>query len=262
MAIFRSSPRRGALWLLALACGGAVARADGISDRYLAGIALIAPAGWLPVAGAPFTARLTSQDLDALLGAFTGSYPAKRTGGSVEVRIGGYAPLAGEPGEAQGQPSFLVDFDEPVFAELRKPIVAKYGAHPTPEQLAAFTDGYITNKNSQRGEDLASTVARRKEGDCTEHAVLLAALVRLFGGTSRLINGVAFIAFEKKPYAFGHQWVEVAVDGKWKPFDGTRPSERPDGRWLPLTTVSDESMRRGMVAAAMLSLQPSKITVE
>src|ERR1700729_912189 len=104
-------------------------------------------------------------------------------------------------------------------------IVAQYGAHPTPEQLAAFTDGYITKKNSQRGQDLASMVARRKEGDCTEHAVLLAALVRLFGGASRLINGVAFVVFEKKPYAFGHQWVEVAVDGKWKPFDGTRPSE-------------------------------------
>ncbi len=105
-------------------------------------------------------------------------------------------------------------------------------------------------------------MARRKEGDCTEHAVLLAALVRLFGGASRLVNGVAFIVVDKKTYAFGHEWVEVEVGGKWQPFDGTRPTERPDGHWLPVSIVVDESMRRGKAAMHMMQLQPMQITIE
>ena len=257
MATFRSKWLRAAALVTLLGSGSA--RADKAAG-YMPGIDLVAPKGWLP--GATFTARLTCQDAVSLAASMASGYAATRDGDQVKVHVTGYAPLPGTPEDANRKPSFLVDFDDPLFATLRAAIVGKYGEHPSPAQLAAFTDGYITNKDSSRGEDHASTVAKRKEGDCTEHAVLLAALVRLFGGASRLVNGVAFIIVEQKTYAFGHQWVEVEVDGKWQPFDGTRPSERPDGHWLPVSIVDDESMRRGKSAAHLMRVQPQQITID
>ena len=242
---------------------GAVAHADAITDRVVYAIGLTAPTAWQAAPGVAYTAKLASGDPDLLRAALATTYQATREGALVRVRVPGYTPLPGAPGPGHRQPSFLVDYDEPVFTALRATVTARFGAHPTPEQLATFVDGYITTKNGARGDDLASVVATRKEGDCTEHAVLLAALVRMFGGTARLIGGIALVAIEHKPYAFGHAWIEVADGaGHWRPVDPTRPSERPDGRWLPLYVTADESIRYRAASMVELRLWPSHVTIE
>ena len=55
-----------------------------------------------------------------------------------------------------------------------------------------------------------------RAGDCSEHAVLLAALSRAVGIPSRVVAGLLF----RKSSFVGHMWVEVHV-GEWVPLDAT-----------------------------------------
>ncbi|MDG1897588.1 MAG: transglutaminase-like domain-containing protein [Fuerstiella sp.] len=65
----------------------------------------------------------------------------------------------------------------------------------------------------------ADEVARTLRGDCTEHAVLLAALMRIRGIPSRVVSGMIHT---KQQLGFsGHTWVEALIGSEWIPFDST-----------------------------------------
>lgn len=65
----------------------------------------------------------------------------------------------------------------------------------------------------------AGEVAKKLEGDCTEHAVLLAAMARARGIPSRVAIGLVYI---DQPSSFGgHMWTEVYINGAWIPLDAT-----------------------------------------
>lgn len=69
----------------------------------------------------------------------------------------------------------------------------------------------------------ASEVVKSKEGDCTEYAVLLAAVMRSEGVPSRVAVGFAYVP---NPASFApHMWTEAWIDGKWIPFDATLGGE-------------------------------------
>jgi len=69
----------------------------------------------------------------------------------------------------------------------------------------------------------ASEVAKSKEGDCTEYAVLLAAVMRSEGVPSRVAAGFAYVP---NPASFApHMWTEAWIDGQWIPFDATLGGE-------------------------------------
>ena len=58
-----------------------------------------------------------------------------------------------------------------------------------------------------------------REGDCTEHAVFLAALARARGIPARVAIGLVYVG---RLQAFGyHMWTEVYVDKRWIPVDAT-----------------------------------------
>jgi transglutaminase-like putative cysteine protease len=89
--------------------------------------------------------------------------------------------------------------------------------------LVRFVDKTIEHKHSGRGYDIASVVARRREGDCTEHAVLLAAVLRLAGFPSHLVTGIALFTDKGQPMAFGHAWVEYHDGQAWQLADASNP---------------------------------------
>lgn len=65
----------------------------------------------------------------------------------------------------------------------------------------------------------ANEVARTLRGDCTEHAVLLAALMRIKGIPARIASG---LAHTNQQFGFvGHAWVEAMIDRQWVPFDSS-----------------------------------------
>lgn len=65
----------------------------------------------------------------------------------------------------------------------------------------------------------AGETARTLSGDCTEHAVLLAAMARVKEIPSRCVVGLVYVP---KLNAFGgHMWTEVWINGTWMPLDAT-----------------------------------------
>ena len=89
------------------------------------------------------------------------------------------------------------------------------------KNLTKFVFRYVSGKNYEVGFATASEVARNKEGDCTEHAVLLAALGRALEIPSRVVNGLVYAdEFEgKKEMLVYHMWTQFYIDGEWVNFD-------------------------------------------
>jgi hypothetical protein len=85
--------------------------------------------------------------------------------------------------------------------------------------LERFVNEKLTKKNFSTALGSAAEVARSLEGDCTEHACLLAAMARSRGIPSRVAVG---LVYAQSLSAFGgHMWTEVFLDGRWIPLDAT-----------------------------------------
>lgn len=92
-----------------------------------------------------------------------------------------------------------------------------------PAQIARSMEAYVhknlAKKNFSTALASAGEVARNLEGDCTEHAVLLAAMLRSAGIPSRVAVGLVYVDGVS---AFGgHMWTEAHMNGQWIPLDAT-----------------------------------------
>jgi Transglutaminase-like superfamily len=127
----------------------------------------------------------------------------------VEVRPRAHKPL---PDAA----TFVLDYDEPSMVELFETVEVH---ERTPEGLELFVSQFIEDKTYARGFDIASRVAQLKAGDCTEHAVLLSALLRAAKIPARVVFGVVIALGPDRGFAAGHAWVEYADKGEWRRLD-------------------------------------------
>ena len=93
----------------------------------------------------------------------------------------------------------------------------------TAETLRKFVNRFVTTKDFSVGMATASEVARTAQGDCTEHAVLLAALLRAAGIPSRTVAGLLYVdEFIDQTNVFGyHMWTQAWLDGRWVDLDAT-----------------------------------------
>jgi len=89
------------------------------------------------------------------------------------------------------------------------------------DRLRRFATDYISDKTLAVGFATASEVARNPSGDCSEHAVFLAALGRIRGIPSRVVYGLAYLEeFQGKPNILGfHMWTQFNIHGLWVDFD-------------------------------------------
>lgn len=83
--------------------------------------------------------------------------------------------------------------------------------------LERFVHDYLRSKNFSTAFATALEVLQTREGDCTEHAVLLAALSRAVGIPARVAIGLVY--HEGKFYY--HMWNELYVENRWMAFDST-----------------------------------------
>jgi transglutaminase-like putative cysteine protease len=83
--------------------------------------------------------------------------------------------------------------------------------------LERATRDLITKPDYSQGFASAAEVIESGAGDCTEHAVLLAALARARGIPARVAIGLVYV---DRQFLY-HMWSEVFVDGRWIPLDGT-----------------------------------------
>lgn len=85
--------------------------------------------------------------------------------------------------------------------------------------LEKFVDATIQLKSFSQAFATAAEVCRTLEGDCTEHAVLLAALCRARDIPARVAFGLVYYPPEKG-FAY-HMWNEVWIADRWVPMDAT-----------------------------------------
>ena len=97
---------------------------------------------------------------------------------------------------------------------------ARTAAERMPRLEAAVRE-HIRSKNLSVGYASAAETADSREGDCTEHALLLAAMARSLAIPARVVSGLAFAPeyVGRKRVFVPHAWMQAWVDGSWRSFD-------------------------------------------
>jgi len=153
-----------------------------------------------------------------------------RTPQAVEIVVTRQRHQAGaEPAEATTPhrsdhlgPNLMINTEDPKLIELAK---QAGGGETEPfalgDRLRRFVTDYVTTKSLNIGFATAGEVCRTREGDCSEHGVLLAALGRLNGLPSRVVVGLAYVPrLGEQKGVFGyHMWTQFFIDGRWIDFD-------------------------------------------
>lgn len=96
------------------------------------------------------------------------------------------------------------------------------------KEISRFVYIHINNKTAGLPLISAPIIMKNRTGDCTEHAVLAAALFRSAGIPSRGVTGMIFVPefMGKKNVFVYHMWIEVFHMGRWQPIDPTRPENK------------------------------------
>ncbi len=96
-------------------------------------------------------------------------------------------------------------------------------AYDLAKAMEKWTYDNITRKNLKVAFANASQVMQQREGDCTEHSLLLASLLRAAGIPSKIVIGLVYT--EKPQKAFGyHMWVNAYI-GEWINLDPSFPDK-------------------------------------
>ena len=171
--------------------------------------------------------------------------------------------------EEQNDPSFLqhsamISKDDPMIIALKtKAIRDKTALEPREraELLRRFTYRHISHKELGKGFAGAAEVAKTCTGDCSEHAVLLAALLRADGIPARVASGLIYadqFAGEKGIFGY-HMWTQalVALDGKprWLDLDSTLQGDMQPFDATHIA-VSVSALKDGDLNSSMMNLVP------
>ena len=250
--------------IVAVALLPGVVTADGHTP-YIATIAIERAPGASGALGddvlATLHVRNAQQTLHAL-GHVDGLEVVSSDARTVRVRYRERPTFSGLPDEALQQSTWVVDYDDASVKALLTRL-AQDESPPTPASLERFVFEHVTNKSYSRAFDLASRVAATGEGDCTEHAVLLAALARGSGYPARVVFGNLVFEHDEDLFAFGHAWVEIYDGESWQIRDATVPAEGADAqrlRYLPLGALADEGPAYVLSLVETMSAMPTKIT--
>ncbi|MEQ8788114.1 MAG: transglutaminase family protein [Pirellulaceae bacterium] len=157
------------------------------------------------------------------------------------------------PTEADLKPNALIQSDDPKILALADE-AAPREKDPWKVALALeeFVDDYIDKTNFSVALATAAEVAQTHRGDCTEHAMLLAALCRARKIPARLAVGlVYFPQGDAGAFAY-HMWTEVWIDDRWIPIDATLAQ---GGIGAAHLTVAESNLDGGGSIDAFLPVQ-------
>ncbi len=135
------------------------------------------------------------------------------------------------PSDADPRPNNFIQSDHPkIVAAARKAA----GDLTDPWQVAVALERavgtLITKPDYSQAFASAAEAIESGAGDCTEHAVLLAALARARGIPARVALG---LVYSEGKFLY-HAWSEVFIDGRWIALDGTRGRGGIDAAYLKL----------------------------
>lgn len=262
---------------LALCC-----QAVGGQGLYLHVISASAPHGMPAVDDATWSIVLSVKDADEALGTLPSVLGAVAVEGfegsedeGVLVGLAGQQTVGGAVTPEHLKASFVIDFHESPVVALHEKVLDSLPAHqlgsrPDLATLRRAVYDHIEHKDSSRGWDLASRVARDGRGDCTEHAVLLTALARSFGYAAQVTVGLVVVlppdvGEETSPGVYGHAWSEIHDGTAWRLVDATRGADDLTDevalRHLPLLVMGNEGPGYNMFMAQLIHVFPRHVEV-
>lgn len=125
------------------------------------------------------------------------------------------------------KPTRFVQSDHNEIIKLARSAVGdSKDAAEAARKIEAFVAGFIEYKNLSVGYASAAEIAESRQGDCSEFAVLTAAMCRAVGIPAQVVVGVAYVkdfsrltigkqaGFENGAFG-GHAWVQAYVSDKW-----------------------------------------------
>ena len=152
---------------------------------------------------------------------------------------------------AYRNPSTMIDSgDEAVLAlaeSSTKSLPPEASQRERAESARQAVHAWITNKGLATAFASASETVRNRQGDCSEHGVLLAAVLRAEGIPSRVASGLVWVG---SAGAFGwHMWTQALIDGAWVDLDATLPVPFTVGHILVATSsLEDGDGQRQLMA--------------
>ncbi len=156
--------------------------------------------------------------------------------------------------------SSMIDGQDAAVMKLARRVLATAGpmarAAPRAEALRRFVHEHVQKKDLSVGFASAGEVARTQQGDCTEHAVLLAAMLRAAGMPSRTASGLVYVdeALGHREIFGYHMWTQAWIDGRWVDLDATLGSDTPfDATHI---TFATSDMADGQWTNDMVTLAP------
>lgn len=126
------------------------------------------------------------------------------------------------------QPSAIIDFHDPQVRNLAsRAATNRLDQRAKVRQLQTATGEWISTIGFSSLIVPASRTVRDREGDCTEHAILLCALLRSHKIPARVAVGLVYS--ELHGAFLPHMWTEAFVDGKWALLDATQYRQKQLG---------------------------------
>ena len=124
--------------------------------------------------------------------------------------------------EAMEPTRFLQSDSKQIIELARRAIGGTKDAAEAARKIEAFVAGYIENRNLSVGYASAAEVAASRQGDCSEFAVLTAAMCRAVGIPAQVVAGVAYVDDFLGQRGFGgHAWTQAYIGGKWVGLDAS-----------------------------------------
>ena len=120
------------------------------------------------------------------------------------------------------EPTRYVESDQKVIIDLaRRAVGDTSDAAEAARRIETFVAEYVTDKSLSVGYGSAADVAASRQGDCSEHAVLTAALCRAVGIPAQVVTGLAYVSqWSTLQNGFGgHAWVQVYLGDEWVGLD-------------------------------------------
>jgi hypothetical protein len=127
-------------------------------------------------------------------------------------------------------------------------------------RLRSFLSDYIEQTGLDVGYASALETLDTRRGDCTEHAVLLAALGRSLRIPTRIVTGLVYAdRFAGASHVFvPHTWVQSWIDDRWVSFDSAQRSF--DATHIALGVGSGDPWRFFSAMASLGNIRIDRVT--
>ena len=201
-------------------CDQACAQAPSQAPEFFTQLLIPAPALPRTALQSPVHYRLSGVDVDAL--PRTGHQQVRES--ELWIDPAGLSE-ADEPADLARHlaPTAWLQADHDEIRQLAERALGNAKKPPAERMQAAenYVRQYIQGKTLSVGYASALEVSRNRRGDCTEHALLLAAIGRAGGIPTRVLTGFARVEqFAGADQVFvPHAWMEAWVDGGWRGYD-------------------------------------------